>query len=216
MIEKQIHFNVFSKQFIKKSVNEFVWAYLHIRPVPRWHIVSYVVGSWPPPCVHTGPPVLAHCPWNIGAHHSLGNLGEELVEWAVVKDIWTCFLSLAWSKLRLCSANHRAGYFSNLACDWLSIVWAYSKQETENGPWSICLELHSGEWHRTSLIIKWNLNDETEKVLPKAHKFHHFPGSIHTKSCLFSLLWKTTFLETPCNSMITLYMFHCITKHWLR
>ena len=44
------------------------------------------------------------------------------------------FLSLAWSKLRLCSANHRAGYFSNLACDWLSIVWAYSEQETENGP----------------------------------------------------------------------------------
>ena len=47
---------------------------------------------------------------------------------------WACFLSLARSKLRLCSANHRAGYFSNLACDWLSIVWAYSEQETENGP----------------------------------------------------------------------------------
>ena len=44
------------------------------------------------------------------------------------------FLSLAWSKLRLCLANHRAGYFSNLACDWLSIVWAYSEQETENRP----------------------------------------------------------------------------------
>ena len=44
------------------------------------------------------------------------------------------FLSLAPSKLRLCLANHRAGYLSNLACDWLSIVWAYSKQETENGP----------------------------------------------------------------------------------
>ena len=44
------------------------------------------------------------------------------------------FLSLARGKLRLCSANHRAGYFSNLACDWLSIVWAYSEQETENGP----------------------------------------------------------------------------------
>ena len=44
------------------------------------------------------------------------------------------FLSLAQSKLRLCSANHRAGYFSNLACDWLSRVWAYSEQETENGP----------------------------------------------------------------------------------
>ena len=48
---------------------------------------------------------------------------------------WARFLSLARSKLRLCLANHRAGFFSNLACDWLSIVWAYSEQETENGPW---------------------------------------------------------------------------------
>ena len=46
------------------------------------------------------------------------------------------FLSPARSKLRLCSANHRAGYFSYLACDhWWSIVWAYSKQGAENGPW---------------------------------------------------------------------------------
>ena len=35
-------------------------------------------------------------------------------------------LLLGLSKLRLCSVNHRAGYFSNLACDWLSIVWTYS------------------------------------------------------------------------------------------
>ena len=35
------------------------------------------------------------------------------------------------SKLSLCSANDSACYFSNLACDWLSIPWAYSKQETE-------------------------------------------------------------------------------------
>ena len=48
------------------------------------------------------------------------------------------FLFLAGSKLRLCSANHRAGYFSNLACDWLSIVWAYSQQETQNGPSPRC------------------------------------------------------------------------------
>ena len=48
--------------------------------------------------------------------------------------IWARFLSLAQRKLRLCSANHRAGYFCNLTCDWLSIVWAYSEQETENGP----------------------------------------------------------------------------------
>ena len=44
------------------------------------------------------------------------------------------FLSLTQNKLSLCSANHRAGYFSNLTCDWLSIVWDYSQQETENGP----------------------------------------------------------------------------------
>ena len=40
--------------------------------------------------------------------------------------IWSRFLSLAWSKLRLCSANHRAD------CDWLSIVRVYPEQETEN------------------------------------------------------------------------------------
>ena len=54
------------------------------------------------------------------------------------------FLSLARSKLRLCSANHRAGYFSNLTCDWLSIAWAYSKQETENEPRSLTLCATSG------------------------------------------------------------------------
>ena len=63
---------------------------------------------------------------------------------------WACFLSLAESKLRLClanhrpgyfrsklrlcSANHRPGYWNNLACEWLSTVWACSKQETENRP----------------------------------------------------------------------------------
>ena len=38
------------------------------------------------------------------------------------------------SKLRLCSANHRPGYWSNLPCDWPSTAWAYFEQETENGP----------------------------------------------------------------------------------
>ena len=45
------------------------------------------------------------------------------------------FLSLARSKLRLCSANHRTGYWSNLPCDWPSTAWAYSEQDTENRPW---------------------------------------------------------------------------------
>ena len=44
------------------------------------------------------------------------------------------FLPLARSKRGLCSANHRPGYWSNLPCDWPSTAWAYSEQETENGP----------------------------------------------------------------------------------
>ena len=71
------------------------------------------------------------------------------------------FLSFARSKLRLCSANHRAGYWSNLPCDWLSIVWAYSEQETEKGPsWQAItwtnddpFNLLAGECYRTSLMI---------------------------------------------------------------
>ena len=68
---------------------------------------------------------------------------SESMSWPIHGSvpIWTTshtrtrFPSLAWSKLRLGLANHRAGYFSNLTCDWLSIAWAYSEQETENGPW---------------------------------------------------------------------------------
>ena len=66
------------------------------------------------------------------------------------------FPSLARSKLRLCTANHRAGYFSNLACDWLSIVWAYSEQETENGPSCsfryVKLEAY---WFSATSLSKW-------------------------------------------------------------
>ena len=34
---------------------------------------------------------------------------------------------------------------SNLACDWLSIVWAYSEQEIENGPWSVAFQMMSDQ-----------------------------------------------------------------------
>ena len=58
----------------------------------------------------------------------------EIFLWWLSPHIWARFLSLARSKLRLCSANHRPGYWSNLPCDWLSTAWAYSEQETENRP----------------------------------------------------------------------------------
>ena len=62
------------------------------------------------------------------------------------------FLSLARSKLRLCSANHRPGYWSNLSWDWPSTAWAYSEQETENGP-------------RTSAAMVLNMHDEHVLVI---------------------------------------------------
>ena len=52
------------------------------------------------------------------------------------------FMSLARSMLRLCLANHRSGYFSNLTCNWLSIVWAYFEQEKEIWPWKTLLAYH--------------------------------------------------------------------------
>ena len=58
-----------------------------------------------------------------------------------INFIWACFLSLAPNKLRLCSANHRPCYWSNLPCDWTSTAWAYSEQQTEIRPcsWDIPL-----------------------------------------------------------------------------
>ena len=74
---------------------------------------------------------------------------------------WARFLSLAWGKVRLCWANHRASYFSNLACDWLSIVWDYSEPETENRPWWCEDPPHLQPWYRPgSLWIFWSPHQE--------------------------------------------------------
>ena len=59
---------------------------------------------------------------------------QSLPKLTLLSWSWARFLSLTQSELRLCSANHTA-YISNLPCDWLSIVWAYSEKEQENrGP----------------------------------------------------------------------------------
>ena len=56
-----------------------------------------------------------------------------IIVWVISRS-GPVFCLFAWSKLRLCSANHRPGYWSNLPCDWPNTAWAYSEQETENGP----------------------------------------------------------------------------------
>ena len=76
------------------------------------------------------------------------------------------FPSLALSNLRLCSANHRPGYRSNLRCDWPSAAWAYSEQDTENGPRSWP---ESGESHNECIFFFF-LSDISSMWLAK---FHH-------------------------------------------
>ena len=48
-------------------------------------------------------------------------------------------------------------------------------------------------WVMLSFLDQWNLYTKTGKVLLK-HKIIHSPGTVFTKSCLFSLPWKTTCL----------------------
>ena len=58
--------------------------------------------------------------------------------------------------LRLCSANHRPGYWSNLPCDWPSTACAYSKKGTETKPWQCRKSEHHQPqyWLRLPRIIQ--------------------------------------------------------------
>ena len=88
----------------------------------------------------------------------ISSIAEELAISAGIPQTWARFLSLARNKLRLSSANHWAGYFSNLACDWQSIVWAYSRQETGNGSWLIPV---TANWLIDYFITLWPLADSS-------------------------------------------------------
>ena len=100
---------------------------------------------------------------------------RQVEVWA--SKIWACFLSLAQSKLRLCLANHRAGYFSNLACDWLSIVWAYSEQETENGPWSLLTVVTAVLYSVSCDIIPYLYTGLILVLRPANDRRHYFVAS---------------------------------------
>ena len=100
-----------------------------------WHIIqnkNYALAHLSMWCINTYLSILLYWHWG---YNTDGWMQEKC-------NTRARFLSLAWSKLRLCLANHRAGYFSNLTCDWLSIVWAYSEQEAEIGPSALAMELH--------------------------------------------------------------------------
>ena len=140
-----------------------------------------------------------------------------VVTWPVARP-GPVFLSLALSKLRLCSANHMAGYFSNLACDWLSIVWAFSEQETENGPscttrqptnmpyWIVwpCMIGYVNMYNLLQSHVTWNcrsrvLTTNDLAATKFAHAItHHFEDQCFSN--LSSILWS----YIGCNIVISL------------
>ena len=126
---------------------------------------------------------------------------------------WACFLSLAQSKLRLCSANHRPGYWSNLPCDWLSTAWAYSEQETPFKSLSAYLSA-------TPIIKHWSVNPTPNNSLAKTAvtsqrinlitvciRWHVIPShdgiGIHRLSENMDVIW------------INPFQF-CDNSHWLK
>ena len=92
-----------------------------------------------------------------------------------------------------CSANNRAGYFSNLACDWLSIVWAYCKQGIENRPW-----LPYGLYSLISLQQSQFPQKYSQKI---AHPL--FKGIFLKKKYLLSFIFYSHFIEV--DPMVTIH-----------
>ena len=107
------------------------------------------------------------------------------------------FLSLAQSKRRLCSANHWAGYFSNLVCDWLNIVWANSEQGTENGPclcmMSSCIKtsvlLTLSIEHKFTTLQMENVLEADHVTFPLTLLLHWCPGIM---SAILLAIFSTT------------------------
>ena len=117
--------------------------------------------------------------------------------------IWARFLSLARSKLRLCSANHRAGYFSNLACDWLSIVWAYSEKGTENGPW---MALHKGgDWWMNTLSRARCVYSFTNPHVP--FRFYIIPLHLNSSNII------SIYNSQPAVGFIRQWLIWCFESH---
>ena len=58
--------------------------------------------------------------------------------------------------------------------------------------------------------------NETKEVLLKTHTFCNLAGTVFTKSCLFSLSWRTTCLERPQNLVVALYMYIYIVYIYIR
>ena len=82
------------------------------------------------------------------------------------------------------SAHHKAGYFSNMACDWLSIVWTYSEQGTEHGSWNDLLS--DGNFNVPSLKLFIYVYESTNET--RSSIFHlYMMWRFHDTSCIYQM-----------------------------
>ena len=148
-----------------------------------------------------------------------------------------------WGCWRLCSANHRAGYFSNLVCDWLSIVWAYSNQETENGPRAfslmtfsfLCcqldlLKLNSVKgsveslctiYPKTPAQLKWCMNTSWHRItFPIMGLFlreiHQSPSAFPSQSASVLELWCFLCYYPQLTKLLNSQIADNLRHHWTR
>ena len=132
--------------------------------------------------------------WLMAPHKWISLLVHALDIWCnKYTYFWARFLPLARSKLRLCSANHRPGYWSNPPCDWPSTACDYSEKETENGPWWTVYDDYLGChftlcWLWGAFLSPW----EYMFVCIYAVCVHKGAGASNIRVCSFNM-W---FLET--------------------
>ena len=89
----------------------------------------------------------------------------------------TCarLLSVAGCKLRLCQANHRSGYWSNLLCDWPGTAGAYSEQETKPPLYNISEADNSDyRWY-------WSFSIAHKRLLIATNHLYFSPAKLNSE-----------------------------------
>ena len=133
---------------------------------------------------------------------------------AIVMPNRARFLSHAQSKLRLCSANHRAGYFSNLACDWLSIVWAYSEQKTKKRTLMLYLGSLSSWWKYIQIPVQtgWD-KGLSVPLLSKSRGQEGFSNSLWPSDAIWGHGPRSALAQVMACCLMA--PSHCLNQRWL-
>ena len=120
--------------------------------------------------------------------------------WPLCNLIRASCLSLTQSKLRLCSANHGVGYFNNLACDLLCIVWVYSAQETRKRALALFLSI-------LAILFKYSMTRFDLQQRKKRYNMYHFHSTF--VFCTYNIV---KIVSQPCLPKHTAWIFQCNTR----